>query len=128
LEKQLTVAATGFSINRVPGRSREPQAGHDTSGDDARMKTRPLVLVLFAVVATPLLAWLSITSIGPAWVKTLAIVGVAVVGAFAQSFVDWVRERAKAQRKASTPGGAAAAVQPRGAAARRPACRALHRP
>jgi tetratricopeptide (TPR) repeat protein len=66
------------------------------------MTTRPLLPVAFAVIATTLLAWLSITSIGPAWVKTLAIVGVAVVGAFAQSFVDWVRERAKAQRKAST--------------------------
>lgn len=66
------------------------------------MKTRPLTLLVFAVVVTTLLAWLSITSIGPAWVKTLAFVAAAVVGAFAQSFVDWVRDRAKAQRKAAT--------------------------
>jgi tetratricopeptide (TPR) repeat protein len=64
------------------------------------MKVRPVWLVLLAVIVVTLIAWLSNSSIGPAWVKTSMLVGVIVVGAFAQSFVDWVFKRAADRRRA----------------------------
>jgi tetratricopeptide (TPR) repeat protein len=69
-------------------------------GDDSRMKTKPIWLVPFAVVVVTLVAWLSYSPIGPAWVKTSLLVGVIVTGAFAQSYVDWVLKRAADRRKA----------------------------
>lgn len=69
-------------------------------GDDGYMRTRPVWLVLLAIVVLTLVAWLSTSSIGPAWLKTSMLVGVIVLGAFAQSFVDLVRKRAADQRKA----------------------------
>lgn len=65
------------------------------------MRERTAWLILFAMVVVGLIAWLTTSDIGPAWVKTSVIVGLAVVGAFAQSFVDWVLDRAAARRKAA---------------------------
>ncbi|MGB8996565.1 MAG: hypothetical protein WCC65_14830, partial [Pseudonocardiaceae bacterium] len=64
-----------------------------------RVQPRAGWLVLVAVAVVGLTDWWKDILPGPSWLKILVGVGATLAAAFAQSYVEWVRERVAARRR-----------------------------